>query len=443
MTYSTEPARVLAADCPWRFNDDLPGPKRGAASHYSCMSVEDLCAFPLPPLEPDCWLAFWRVASMQAEALEVVAAWGFHVVAEIVWVKTTDDGEVIRIGMGRSVRMAHEVCLICKRGRPARAAADVPSVFFAPRGAHSAKPDKFYELIERLADGPRVELFARVRRPGWECFGDELPAKTKATMPRSHPTPPSKGDLTILLPLIELVLAPPAFTEDQFDTHPTIGSAEGKALQQHRRALLIQAFGKDLSEYDDLEMLENNIVMALRDLPTEQARGFAQRLIGNIFDLRTTRLRDVAGDAFKLVKDAKEQARKASKAGHAKKAAKTSPATKKPTSKPASKPGKPKRGEWKLGDRCIGTTATAANCKPETPASELIGRPGTICHLDSDGVRGMVLFEGHKKQLGITLSTLVRPSQKGVPEAKPAKAKASSRANGKAPDAEATAGGAP
>lgn len=171
-------ARVLLADPPWSFGDSLPGPGRGAASHYRCLSLAELCCFPLPPLADDAWLVLWRVGAMQQEALAVVRAWGFNPpTSEIVWVKTTDDGHRVRIGMGRTVRNAHEVALICRRGKPSRAAANVPSVFFAPRGRHSAKPDEFYELIERLADGPRVELFARVRRPGWECFGDELPAE--------------------------------------------------------------------------------------------------------------------------------------------------------------------------------------------------------------------------------------------------------------------------
>jgi N6-adenosine-specific RNA methylase IME4 len=39
---------------------------------------------------------------------------------------------------------------------------------------HSKKPYSFYDLIEKVSPGPRVELFAREHRNGWQSFGDEL-----------------------------------------------------------------------------------------------------------------------------------------------------------------------------------------------------------------------------------------------------------------------------
>jgi N6-adenosine-specific RNA methylase IME4 len=47
---------------------------------------------------------------------------------------------------------------------------------------HSRKPDSFYELIERCSPAPRLELFARYPRHGWEQWGDEL-----GTMPAGTP----------------------------------------------------------------------------------------------------------------------------------------------------------------------------------------------------------------------------------------------------------------
>lgn len=169
------PARVLVADCPWRFDDKLPGPGRGAEKHYATLSVAELCAFLLPPLEPDCHLFFWRVAAMQREALEVIDAWGFTVKTEIVWLKRTSGGKR-HFGMGRTLRAEHETCLVATRGRPAVKRRDIRSTFEAiAERVHSRKPEAFFELIESLCDGPYVELFARRRRPGWTCLGNELP----------------------------------------------------------------------------------------------------------------------------------------------------------------------------------------------------------------------------------------------------------------------------
>ena len=40
---------------------------------------------------------------------------------------------------------------------------------------HSAKPGEFYDLVETVSPGPRLELFARRARPGWDAWGDQAP----------------------------------------------------------------------------------------------------------------------------------------------------------------------------------------------------------------------------------------------------------------------------
>jgi N6-adenosine-specific RNA methylase IME4 len=168
--------RVLVADPAWGFRDKLPGRGRGAAKHYRVQTLDEIKAFELPKMAPDSWLFLWRVAAMQREAIEVMDAWGFRLVSEVAWVKTRKDGQPHGGGMGHYVRNSHEVCLIGVRGKASamRLSKAVPSVIFARSMRHSEKPEAFYQLVERLVPGPRVELFARRRRRGWKCFGDEL-----------------------------------------------------------------------------------------------------------------------------------------------------------------------------------------------------------------------------------------------------------------------------
>jgi len=176
----TEPFALIAADPPWRFDDLLPGRTRGAERNYQCLGTDDLCRLVLPPIASDAVLLLWRVAAMQEEALRVARAWGFTVKSELVWVKTTkraspDAGATkLAFGMGRQVRACHEVCLIATRGRVRPLHRSQRSVFFAPRTRHSEKPDAFYDIAESTWQGPRVELFARRLRPGWECIGNEI-----------------------------------------------------------------------------------------------------------------------------------------------------------------------------------------------------------------------------------------------------------------------------
>lgn len=169
---------VLVADPPWRFDDRCPGKGRGADKHYQTMTLDDLKKFELPEFERNAIMFMWRVSAMTLEADELVRAWGFKPKSELVWIKTNADGSPC-CGMGHYTRMSHEVCIIATRGSFKVSDRSVRSVFFAKRGRHSEKPDEFFDIVDRLAPptgkGSRVELFARVRRPGWVQVGNELP----------------------------------------------------------------------------------------------------------------------------------------------------------------------------------------------------------------------------------------------------------------------------
>jgi N6-adenosine-specific RNA methylase IME4 len=176
--------RTLETDYPWKFEG--AGRRGGTRNRYAPLSVDELIRYPLPPLAPDCRLFMWRVGALQQEALEVGRALGFKQKAEWVWIKTTADGRLlidvdglgndeivkapeytnIAFGNGHQVRYSHETCLIFTRGNPPRNE-HFRSVFFAPRGEHSEKPDKFYELAERMSPPPRYRMFACEPRPGW------------------------------------------------------------------------------------------------------------------------------------------------------------------------------------------------------------------------------------------------------------------------------------
>lgn len=197
-------ARVITADPSWLFDDALPGATRGASKQYTCMTARDIARLKIPPVEPDALLFLWRVSSMVSEALDVCRAWGFTPKSEIVWVKLTKgSGEralpkdvtfpagtrldavvdqvfahhaPLHFGMGRYVRASHETCIVATRGRARGLLKHLGqrSVFFAPVGAHSEKPEAFFRIVEGLSDGPYVELFARRARPGWTCIGSDL-----------------------------------------------------------------------------------------------------------------------------------------------------------------------------------------------------------------------------------------------------------------------------
>lgn len=232
------PVALLTADPPWPFSDHLPGDGRGAGKNYSLLSHEQIQHFPLPPLADDCALLLWRVGSMVEEAYAVVRAWGFVPKSELIWNKYRKCGECAGLGhrerkraervvgavrhtipaeaalaidriacetcygtgrkrhfgMGRTVRNCHEVAIVATHGRPVRLDGGVRSAFDAlvstdaqGKVIHSAKPPEFFAIAEKLYGGPRVELFARSRRVGWDCYGNELGDSPATISSRSVP----------------------------------------------------------------------------------------------------------------------------------------------------------------------------------------------------------------------------------------------------------------
>ena len=184
---------AILADPPWRFRTwdnrtAIPrtrstGTNVSAASHYSTMPIEEICALPVGEIAAtDCSLFLWMTWPQLEDALALIKAWGFTFkTAAFVWTKAhagqvelfQDDLEGL-LGMGYWTRANTEACLLATRGRPKRINADVRQAIIEPRREHSRKPDCVHGRIERLVAGPYLELFARSRRPGWDAFGNEV-----------------------------------------------------------------------------------------------------------------------------------------------------------------------------------------------------------------------------------------------------------------------------
>ena len=79
--------------------------------------------------------------------------------------------------MGVYLRQQHEHLLLGKRGLgivpdPSTLSS---SVIQASRREHSRKPEKAYDIVELMyPDLPKIELFARQARPGWQAWGNEV-----------------------------------------------------------------------------------------------------------------------------------------------------------------------------------------------------------------------------------------------------------------------------
>jgi N6-adenosine-specific RNA methylase IME4 len=180
---------IIYADPPWQFrvydeNSSIASEHGAAGVHYPCISTDAICALPVKELATDAAALFlWTTAPHLPEALQVVAAWGFEYKTHAVWIKDW-------IGVGFWVRNQHEILLVAARGdMPTPSPARRPSsVIVAPRREHSRKPDEAYELVERMyPDLPKIELFARQAREGWDAWGNEAqPSAIGGVTPPFH-----------------------------------------------------------------------------------------------------------------------------------------------------------------------------------------------------------------------------------------------------------------
>ncbi len=174
---------VIYADPPWSYRVySEKGKGRSAETHYNTMSIDQIKAMPVSDIaDKDCTLLMWATWPTILQGAEVLKAWGFeYKTCGLIWVKLRKKAQPLLIdkndfhlGLGYWTRANSEPCLLATRGRPKRMSRGVSQIVCTPIREHSRKPDEAYDRIEKLLDGPYIELFARQQRAGWDCWGNE------------------------------------------------------------------------------------------------------------------------------------------------------------------------------------------------------------------------------------------------------------------------------
>lgn len=182
----------ILADPPWPYNSPRAivgnagrGAQDGKAkqiiqtdvlAHYNTMSLDEIMLLPVKDIVADnAHLYLWTTNSFIVEAHEVAKSWGFIPKTILTWVKVhKKDYARASMKTGWWYRSATEHILFAVRGKLRLRGEASPTAFLLPRLPHSVKPDFFYELIEKQSPAPRLELFARNRRDGWDAWGDQI-----------------------------------------------------------------------------------------------------------------------------------------------------------------------------------------------------------------------------------------------------------------------------
>lgn len=172
----SEPFSLAVIDPPWLWSArSAKGEDR--SPDYARMTISDLCELPISSVLADnAVVLLWVIDPMLPHALEVVNAWGltFKTVG-FYWVKHKPSGAE-HMGGGYYTRANPEQVWICTKGKGLpRKNSSVRRVLNAPVGKHSEKPALFFDrVLDLFGEVKRADIFARSKRPGWTCMGNEI-----------------------------------------------------------------------------------------------------------------------------------------------------------------------------------------------------------------------------------------------------------------------------
>lgn len=161
---------TIVIDPPWQMEkierDVAPNQ---VAFEYPTMSESELAELDVPSIaSDDCHLFCWTTHKFLPSAMRLIEAWGFRYVYLGTWHK---NGGFQPFGLPQ---YNSEFYVYARKGTPRFAdTKQFFTCFQAQRREHSRKPDEFYDVIRRVTDGPRIDVFSRELREGFDQFGNE------------------------------------------------------------------------------------------------------------------------------------------------------------------------------------------------------------------------------------------------------------------------------
>ena len=174
--------QIIYADPAWKYSNTVyqdNGRKgRDLKDQYPTMSISEIKNLPIEDIsDNDCALFMWITDFHLPYAFELFEKWGFkYRTIVFVWKKITKNGKTCA-NLGAWTMKNTEICLLATKGNmfDKRIAKNIFQIIEAERTKHSKKPIEAIQRIEMLfGDLPRVELFCRYPREGWDVWGNEV-----------------------------------------------------------------------------------------------------------------------------------------------------------------------------------------------------------------------------------------------------------------------------
>ncbi len=179
--------QIIYADPPWSFGNRMYSSNkndhhREITRAYQVMTTSDICNLGIdlrPYLADDCILFIWSTDAHVPDALRVINAWGFeYKTIAFIWLKKEISDKQVCY-MGQWTMKGAEIVLLGTRGKMTQylISRKVRQLTEAHRNRerHSQKPQEIRDkIVEMFGDLLRIELFARQKVEGWDCWGNEV-----------------------------------------------------------------------------------------------------------------------------------------------------------------------------------------------------------------------------------------------------------------------------
>lgn len=163
---------VISIDPAWNYEGENKNTTsydangRRVANPYPEMSTQEIKNINLPLME-DAVVFLWTTHKFLPDAFDILRSWELDYKATLVWNKE-------KIGMGAWFRMQCEFCLVGIKGKPYWNNTIYRDIMNEPRRQHSRKPDVFFDMVDKITLGRKLEYFSREKREGWEVFGNDI-----------------------------------------------------------------------------------------------------------------------------------------------------------------------------------------------------------------------------------------------------------------------------
>jgi len=173
--------KTILIDPPWK--QELSGKYKNFSNlrthnnmPYNTMTIDDIKNMPINRLcDVGCHLWLWTTNQFLKYGFELMEKWGFTYLAPIHWIKPSGRGNYFVHYTQTILFGYYQKCKFNKERY-------LPNYFKTPNNPkyHSRKPVESYDLIKKISDEPRLELFARPhsplfpKLPGWDVWGNEI-----------------------------------------------------------------------------------------------------------------------------------------------------------------------------------------------------------------------------------------------------------------------------